>query len=145
MPRTACLVLAVALLAGCGAVRTAADKKKAENALKALTIEYFEFQAVNGGRPPASADELDRFVRSRGGEANLQPGELETLTVRWGARLDVKSADAGGSVLATGRAVGDQVAVMMQDGSVRWMTVVEASLAPKAAEPAPPPRPPGVE
>src|SRR5215218_5578099 len=100
------LILSSVLPAGCGAMKTRSQQMKVENALKALSVEFHAFQAANDGRPPASADELSDFVRAKGREASLRPGELETLTVQWGAKLEPKSADAGDKVLATGKKVG---------------------------------------
>jgi hypothetical protein len=132
--RTTATLLVLAL-AGCGAVKSGGDKSKAENALKALSIDYLEFQNANAGRVPASADELGAFVKSRGKDAALRPGELETLTVQWGAKLEPQGADAGKRILASGPKVGGEVPVMMQEGSVKWLAEATFASTPKA-EPA---------
>ena len=92
--RTVVVALAVVVLAGCGGVKSAAEKSKAENALKALSIDYLEFQNANQGRPPAGADELTAFVKGSPDPA-LRPGELEKLTVQWGAKLDPEARPEG--------------------------------------------------
>lgn len=132
--RTAALALAAVLLAGCGAVKSGRDKSKAENAVKAFSIDYVAFFDSNQ-RPPNSADELGAFVQGLGGSAAMRPGELGEITAQWGARLDPAAPGAGGKVLAWGRSVGGDVSVLMQDGSVRWMTEAALASAPKA-EPA---------
>ena len=129
--RTVVVALAVVVLAGCGGVKSAAEKSKAENALKALSIDYLEFQNANQGRPPAGADELTAFVKGRPDPA-LRPGELEKLTVQWGAKLDPKGPDAGKRVLASGPKVGGHVPVMMEDGSVKWVSEAAFASTPKA-------------
>ncbi|HUR53635.1 MAG TPA: hypothetical protein VMZ71_05870 [Gemmataceae bacterium] len=121
-------LLAVVGLAGCGKVRQSADRTKASNALKALSLDYVGYQDANG-KPPASAAELSAYWKKMGQSA-MQSGELEKLTVVWGAKLG--GAPVGNRVLASHPAVGGAVPVMMQDGSVKTMTESEFAAAPKA-------------
>ncbi|HVL14180.1 MAG TPA: hypothetical protein VM529_16535 [Gemmata sp.] len=132
--RAVTVALVALALVGCGAVKSGAEKSKAENALKALSIDYLEFQQANQGRPAASAEELAAFVAGRP-DAALRPGELETLAVQWGAALDPRGPDAGQRLLASGSKVGGEVPVMMQDGSVKWVGEAAFASLPKA-EPA---------
>lgn len=125
------LALACAL-AGCSAMEAAGERKKAENSLKALSLDYLDFQNANDGRPPTSADEMNKFVIDRGSAAQLRKGEVDNLTVRWGAKLDPKADDAKNRVLASGKKVGGKVVVMMQSGAVKWLPEAEFASAPKA-------------
>jgi hypothetical protein len=126
----ACLVLPAGLV-GCGNVKQAADRSRAMNAVKALSIDYFDYQKATG-HPPASAADLNGFLQNRGEKPALEAGELERLTVQWGARLDPAAPDGGTRVLASHPAVGGQVPVLMQDGSVKTLTEAELAAAPKA-------------
>lgn len=103
----------------------ARDMMRAQNALKALSLDYLAYQNSRGA-PPASAAEMARGIE----EARLRPGEVDTLTVQWGAKLDVKGG--GTRLLAHANPIGGQVAVMMQDGSVKTVAEDQLTKLPKA-------------
>jgi hypothetical protein len=109
-------------------VKEAAERTKASNALKALSLDYVNYQDANG-KPPASAAELSAYAKKMGWQS-MQPGELEKLTVQWGAKLG--GAPVANRVLASHPAIGGVVPVMMQDGSVKLMPQSEFAAAPKA-------------
>jgi hypothetical protein len=114
---------------GCGKVKEAADRTKASNALKALSLDILNYQSAKG-KPPASAAELKAYYSS-GGQSAMQPGELEKLTVQWGVKID-SGASAGTKMLAWHPPVGKVVPVAFQDGSVKLLTESEFAAAPKA-------------
>ena len=136
-------------LAGCGKIKEGGERSRSLNALKALSIDYLRHQDFTG-QPPASADDLAVKARNRNETLNAKPDELAKLTVQWGAKLDPRGPDAGTQVLAWMPAVGGEVPVLMQDGSVKTLPEAEFAAAPKASPPgeatptgpavAPPPR-----
>lgn len=98
-------------------------KKEANNALKALSLDYDDYQTAMN-KPPSSAADLNAFLKTRK-EPYLQPGELDKLKVQWGTRIDSKNPDGANRLLAYHPPIGGEVEVLMQDATVKTMSQAE--------------------
>ncbi len=130
--RAAVAIGVAVLAAGCG-MKESMVLTRSHNALRDLAIDYARYQDQYG-RPPAHADEVRKYVRERGNDAALKPGEVEPLTVQWGAKLD--PGGPADRVLANGPVVAGRAWVLMQNGEVKEVGAADLSSAPKA-EPVP--------
>jgi hypothetical protein len=114
------VVVAFALVAvGCGGLKDAAERKRAQEDLKELGLAYSNYQDMKG-KPPASLDEL---VGASKGLGNSLPAGIGRLNVPWGAGFGsmYRGGAATEAVFASGRASGGIVPVLMADGSVKTM------------------------
>jgi hypothetical protein len=129
--RIAVVALAVVALgsAGCGKVRTSADRSKLMNDMKQLGLAYHNFQDAEG-RPPKSFDELNKKFPL--------PAGASQVTVIWGGAIRGTDVEGPSSEIVLGHAPdpdGKGVLALMCDASVVRMTNAEFESAKKAKPP----------